>query len=141
MPRKVGLESEIAQGALLAALGYLGPLCVVSLLAGRHNSFCRFHGRQGLVLFAAEVAAVVLGTTVFGVIGLLEGFLRSLWFVGPFLYFLVGALAASAYWVVLAAAGIVVSLLGAWKAWQGEYWVLPVLGAYVERLGTPRDQP
>jgi uncharacterized membrane protein len=46
---------------LLGVLAYLGPLVIVSFLAAKDSHFVKFHVRQGVVLFAAEVAMWMLG--------------------------------------------------------------------------------
>lgn len=138
MPQKVRLGSEVAEGALLSAVGYAGPLFLLPLLLKRENRLCRFHGRQGLVLFAAEVAIATLGMILFGLLRVLTGLLAWVWVLGPFLDFLLNALVASAFWLVYAGATVGLSLTGAWKAWQGEYWEMPLLGRYAARI-SPRD--
>ena len=53
-------EREITTGRALAAVAYLPGLCFIGLLEAPRNRYVRFHARQGLVLFAAEVAGALL---------------------------------------------------------------------------------
>ncbi len=43
--------SEVDEGKALAAIGYLGILFLIPLLAKKDNKFCQHHGKQGAVLF------------------------------------------------------------------------------------------
>ena len=54
-------ESEIKEGKVFAILAYLSILCIVPLILKKDNRFALFHGKQGLVLFIAEVATFVIG--------------------------------------------------------------------------------
>ena len=58
---KEALESkEIEEGKFFAVISYISFLCVVSLLLKKDNKFVLFHAKQGLVLFAFQVACLVL---------------------------------------------------------------------------------
>lgn len=54
-------ELEIKDGKIFAVLAYLSILCIIPLILKKENRFALFHGRQGLVLFIAEVTAFILG--------------------------------------------------------------------------------
>lgn len=54
-------DSEIREGKIFAVLAYLSILCIVPLILKKDNRFALFHGKQGLVLFIAEVAVFVIG--------------------------------------------------------------------------------
>ena len=111
---EVSKPTEVSSGGavtseekLLAAIGYLGILFLVPLLAKKESKFCQFHAKQGLVLFIADVI---------------------LYFVGwiPFLG-----------WVILAVGGIFVLILvimGIINAANGKYWEMPVLGQYAKKF-------
>jgi uncharacterized membrane protein len=43
---------------LIAAIGYIGVLCFVPLMFKKKSEFAQFHGKQGLVLFIAEVVGM-----------------------------------------------------------------------------------
>lgn len=61
---------------LLAALGYLGLLCILPLVLKRESKFCQLHGKQGLVLAIFDLG---LRITVF--LGWLYGVITLLYFV------------------------------------------------------------
>lgn len=50
---------EIEEGKLFSAIGYLGILFLVPLLAKPENKFCRAHAKQGLVLAIAWIPAII----------------------------------------------------------------------------------
>ncbi|MFZ5800884.1 MAG: DUF4870 domain-containing protein [Candidatus Omnitrophota bacterium] len=54
-------EQEIKDGKIFAVLAYLFILCIIPLILKKENRFALFHGKQGLVLFIAEVTAFVIG--------------------------------------------------------------------------------
>jgi uncharacterized membrane protein len=51
----MGDKQDIEQNKVLAAVGYLGILFLIPLLAAKQSKFAQFHAKQGLVLFALEV--------------------------------------------------------------------------------------
>lgn len=91
----------------LSAIGYLGILFLIPLLAKKESKFCQFHAKQGLVLFIADVILSFVG-----------------WI--PFLG-----------WIILAVGGILVFILmimGIINAASGKYWEMPVLGQYAKKF-------
>lgn len=55
------MDSTHGNKTLFGILSYLGPLVIVSFLVSKHDSFVKFHIKQGFVLLAIEVIAWVLG--------------------------------------------------------------------------------
>lgn len=98
---------DIDENKLLAAIGYLGILCLVPLLGKKDSAFCQFHGKQGLVIFIVWLVfwacniVPILGWTVFffGSIGLL-----------------------------------VLIIMGVVHALNGEEWEVPLLGKYAKQI-------
>ena len=115
---------------MLAALGYVPLLFFLPLFTGARTPFARFHGRQSLVMFAAivffnigvEVADFVLGRML-GAMFLLGPFFRA---VAWLIHYPAGGLVAAAYSVLV--------IIGIVQAATGQYWRIPVIGAYAERL-------
>jgi uncharacterized membrane protein len=70
-------REEITDGKMYAVLAYLSIFCIVPLIVKKNNAFVLSHGRQGLVLFVAEVATLVI-SIVFP------------WAFRPFLFILFG---------------------------------------------------
>ena len=48
--------------ALLGVISYIGPLVIISYILGKDMPFVRFHAKQGMVVFAIEVIAWILGS-------------------------------------------------------------------------------
>jgi len=53
-------KADILDGKMYAVLAYLSIFCIVPLILKKDNIFVLSHGRQGLVLFVAEVATLVI---------------------------------------------------------------------------------
>ena len=85
----------------MAVLAYIGPLVIVSYLVAKGDPFVKFHIKQGLALFVAEVVALILAS--------------FLWFLWP-----IFSLVNLAFFV-LAVIGIV-------NAAQGKEAKLPLVG-------------
>lgn len=99
--------SDVEDNKLIAAIGYLGILCLVPLLAKKDSAYAQFHGKQGLVLFIVWVV---------------------LWFVNIIpilgqLVFMLGSLAL-----------LVLMIMGIVKALNGEMWEIPVVGQYAKQI-------
>lgn len=88
---------EISDGKMYAVLAYLSIFCIVPLIIKKDNAFVLYHGRQGLVIFVAEVATLVV-SIVFP------------WAFRPFLFILFG-----------------VSLWGMVAAIRGQYVAFPFI--------------
>lgn len=58
---------------ILALLSYLSLLCIIPLFLKRDDDFLLYHGKQGLVLFMAEVT-IFVAHIVFGLWILRAGF-------------------------------------------------------------------
>ena len=60
MPGSNFSKEEILDGKIYAILAYLSILCIIPLILKKNNSFVLTHGKQGLILFIAEVAVWIL---------------------------------------------------------------------------------
>ena len=109
-PKKVPVQPEekiTSEEKIFSAIGYLGILCLIPLLLKRESKFCQLHGKQGLVFL---IACVILGAVSWiPILGRLVGV------VGGVILFILG-------------------LLGIINALIGNYWKMPVLGDYAEKL-------
>ncbi len=101
-------KKDIDDNKIIAAIGYIGILCLIPLLAKKDSKFCQEHGKQGFVLFLFEVAVMVLG--MLPVIGWM--------LIGP-----LGSLLA-----------LILSVIAFIKTLQGEFWEIPVLGPYRKKV-------
>jgi len=98
---------DVEENKILAAVGYLGILCLVPLFFAKKSPYAQFHAKQAFVLFIAEV--IVFFVNIIPILG------QLIWFV------------CSAFFLVMTIAGIV-------KALNGEKWVMPVLGKYTKNI-------
>ncbi len=101
----------VDQNRMMAAIGYLGPLFLVPMLALPKDRFAQFHARQGMVLFIAEVLV---------------------WFVFDFLF--ISAFGFGGYFIwstlsfLLWVGTVILTILGFVNAYQGKEVPLPVIG-------------
>jgi uncharacterized membrane protein len=101
------IDPEILEGKFFAAIGYLSVLCFVPLFLKRDNKFAQFHGRQALVLFILEAAALMLVVVPF---------------VGEFIFRL-----ACFVFGIFSLAGIV-------KVLMNDYWEMPVIHQIASKI-------
>ena len=59
------METSEDNNKLMAVLAYIGPLVIVSYIFAKENHFVKFHIKQGLILFVAEIGLWVLGMIIF----------------------------------------------------------------------------
>jgi fumarate reductase subunit D len=100
-------KKDIDDSKAFAAIGYIGILCFVPLLLKKDSPYAQFHGKQGLVLFIAEV--VIFFINIIPVLG------QLVWLFASVLF-------------------LILSIFGLLKAWNGESWELPVLGEYAKKI-------
>ena len=100
-------KKDIEENKLVAAIGYLGILCLVPLLLKKDSPYAQHHGKQGLVLTIAWVLLWI--GNVIPVLG------QIVWFVGSI-------------------ALLVLVVMGMMKAMAGEMWVMPYLGKYASQI-------
>jgi uncharacterized membrane protein len=53
-------KEDIMDGKMYAVLAYLSILCIIPLILKKKNPFVLAHGKQGLVLFVAQVGVLIL---------------------------------------------------------------------------------
>lgn len=103
----------------IAAVGYLMFICFFSMWKSGKDPYIKFHSKQGFLLFMAECVAIA---TII-VLELTIGKLRFLGLVTVGLIQLITGLGA-----------LTLSVVGFVKALFGEYWHLPLLGEYKDRV-------
>lgn len=101
-------QKDVEENKAMAAIAYLGVLCLVPLLLKKDSRYAQEHAKQGFVLFLAEILVWILGA--FPVIG---------WFI---------------IWPVGSIVAIIVSIIALLKALQGEFWEIPLLGQYRNKV-------
>jgi uncharacterized membrane protein len=98
---------NIDDDKLIAAIGYLGILCLIPLLAKKDSAYAQHHGKQGLVLLIAWV--ILMFINIIPILG------QILWMLG--------------------AIGLVVLLImGVINALNGNMWEMPLLGKYAKQI-------
>jgi uncharacterized membrane protein len=102
-----GGSNDVEENKVIAAIGYLGILCLVPLLGKKDSPFAQFHGKQGLVLFIA---------------GMLIGVVAIIPFLG-WLIAMVGGIAIFIFWI-----------MGVMNALGGKMVPLPIIGQYADKI-------
>jgi fumarate reductase subunit D len=100
-------QEAMQEDRLIAAIGYLGILCIVPLLLKRDSKFAQHHGKQGLVLLIAWIVLWI--GNIIPVLG------QIVWALGSI-------------------ALIILIILGMVNALQGRMWKMPLLGQYAKNL-------
>ncbi len=99
---------DVSANSLVAALSYVGILSVIILLSKKDSKFTQEHAKQGVVLFGVEVLVWILGTVPF---------------IG---------------WTIIAPIGnlvtLILSIICFIKAIQGEFWEIPGIGKYRNKV-------
>ena len=100
-------KKDVEANKLIAAIGYLGILCLVPLLGKKDSAFAQFHGKQGLAIFIVWIVLWVVN--IVPILGQLV--------------FMVGSIGL----FILVVMGII-------HAMNGEMWEVPVLGKYAKMI-------
>ena len=100
-------QMNLPKDRLIAAIGYIGVLCVVPLLFNKDSEFATYHGKQGLVLLIAWFGLWIANAIpVFG---------QIIWGLGSILLF-------------------VLMVIGVVNALSGKKSDLPVIGRYTKKI-------
>jgi uncharacterized membrane protein len=98
---------DVEDSKVIAALSYVWILFLVPLIVKKDSPFAKWHAKQGLVLFIAEIIGMIVGWIP--LIGWLIGFVVFIF-------------------------AVVVSIIGILKALGGEGYEVPVIGKYAEQI-------
>jgi len=100
-------DADVNNNKTIAAIGYIGILCLLPLFMKKESKFAQFHGKQALVLFAIEVI---------------------IYFINRYTYYL--------WWLtgLISAVLFVLSVIGLIQALSGKWWKLPVLGDIAAKI-------
>ena len=101
------VPQNIDDDKLIAAIGYLGILCLIPLLAKKDSAYAQHHGKQGLVLLIAWV--ILMFVNIIPILG------QILWMLGA-----IGLIA--------------LLIMGVINALNGNMWEMPVLGKYAKQI-------
>ena len=100
-------DSVVTEGKVYGIIAYIGILCLIPLLLKKENSFALHHGKQGLVIFIAEVICGVL--VVIPILGLM---------LFPLMMLLLS----------------IISIIGIVQAALGNYWRCPVIADLADKI-------
>ena len=109
------MSENRAQPTLMFVLSYLAFLGFIPLIAGKRDREVRWHAANGLLLFGA-VAAILIVATIIGVL------VPPLSCVYPIVMFLVLILYT------------IIAILAVVKALNGERLIVPVISRYADRF-------
>ncbi len=98
---------DVSENKLLACLSYIGILVLIPLLAKKDSKFAQEHAKQGLVLVIAWVILFVIG--IIPILGWIIAFFGNIVF-------------------------LIVAIVALIKCLMGEFWEIPVLGAYRNKI-------
>jgi uncharacterized membrane protein len=93
----------VHNNTLMGVLSYLGPLVIISYALAKNDPFVKFHVKQGLVVFAIEIALWIIGMIV------------------PMFYIIISLVNLGT---------LILSILGIINVIQNKQEPLPVVGAY-----------
>mgnify|MGYP000992336355 CR=1 FL=1 len=100
-----GFSKEVVlDGKIYALLSYLSILCIIPLILKKNNPFVLAHGKQGLVLFIAQIAVWILSIVLPFVLA-------------PSMFILMG-----------------LSFLGLIAVLKGEFIRLPVVSSWADKI-------
>ncbi len=102
-----GMDKDVEENKLIAAISYISVLCLVGLLGKKDSPYVQYHAKQGFVLFIAAIAFMVVG--IVPILG---------WFIGFF-----GSIAV-----------LVLSIMGIINAIGGKKVELPLVGEWAKKV-------
>jgi uncharacterized membrane protein len=125
----LGLDGNVA-----AALGYpIGIIAIICLIMEKENRFVKFHALQSILLHVAWIVVAIVLVFLFFILAIVGvaasaagGSAGSA--VGGLFSMLIGLI-----WMVVIAAYIGGLIYAAVKAYQGNYFKLPVIGNMAEK--------
>lgn len=127
---KVELKAGAEANRVTAALGYVPFLFFIPIFANREDEFAQFHGKQSLVLFCA---LIILWIAIWLIYLIFRGILGNIFIIG-FLFKTLAWLIHNVIGTIISLGYLVLMVLGIINAASGNYWRIPIIGAYAERL-------
>ncbi|MFA5855209.1 MAG: hypothetical protein WC846_02910 [Candidatus Gracilibacteria bacterium] len=109
-------QNQVQNPNLFAALAYVPLLFILTMLQKGDDSVHVWHAKNGAGLFAASICLTVVVQILFGILPLS----------------LLGVFALVA-WVIRVLI-LVAVVYGAWNAWNGKQWNIPVLTPYAQKI-------
>ena len=123
----IGLDGNIA-----AALGYpIGIIAIICLIMDKENRFVKFHALQSILLHVGFII-VAIAVWIIGIVLFVGGVAASAATNSGAIGGLVGML-FGLIWLVVIVAYIGGLIFAAVKAYQGNKFVLPIIGGMAEK--------
>ncbi|MEO0070826.1 MAG: hypothetical protein ABIK39_01895 [candidate division WOR-3 bacterium] len=124
-------EETISQDTrILAAVGYLPMFFLLPLLLRPKERFCRFHGLQSLILLMALAIFWIFVYITDFLLGRIMGNVILIGFIFKIFAWMIHYLAGT----VVSLLYIILVIIGFVQAAAGQYWRMPVLNTYAQRL-------
>ena len=112
-------ERPTEKARWMAAASYLAFMSLVSLRQPGKDLFIRYHASQGFLLFMAECAGLATLLLLSVTVGRMK---------------IIGLVIVGMFALVVGVGAIMLSAIGFVKALFGEYWCMPFLGQYRDRV-------
>lgn len=127
---KLESKSNIETNRVSAAIGYIPFLFFIPIFANREDEFALFHGKQSLTLFCAFIITWI---ALWLINLILSGILGHIFIIG-FLFKGIAWLIHNVIGSIVSIGYLVLAVMGIINASAGNYWRIPIIGAYSERL-------
>ena len=127
---KLEIKHSAESNRVSAAIGYIPFLFFVPIFANRDDEFTQSHGKQSLVLFCTFI---IIWVALWLIILILSGILGHIFIIG-FLFKGIAWLIHNVIGSIVSIGYLVLAIMGIINASTGNYWRIPIIGAYSERL-------
>ncbi len=117
----LGLDYNIASPLCYVPFGFIAAI-VFLLTESRESKFVRFHAIQSLLFGAALITL----TSVVSIFGVIIGKIPIIGFIF--------ALMMIPFWVILSFGSLILMIITIVKAYQYQFYKLPIIGKYAETL-------
>ncbi len=118
------MDDDVKQNRSLAWLAYLGIFLLIPLFARKSSQFCKYHVKQGALLFCVNIVYFIVTRILLGIVGAI--------FPGRFYYYVyVPSAVYSAFSLIFTLGSIfflVISIIGIVNAATGKYKEVPIFG-------------
>jgi uncharacterized membrane protein len=113
------VEKPSERARWMAAMSYIAFVSLIALRQSGKDAFIRYHASQSFLLFIAECAALVITIVLYLTVGKIK---------------IIGFVVIGIFELVVGIAALTLSAVGFVKALFGEYWSIPFLGDYRDRV-------
>ncbi|MCH5299199.1 MAG: zinc-ribbon domain-containing protein [Ruminococcus sp.] len=124
-PQTIGGDADVQQNKGIAWLSYVGILLIIPLFVKKTSEYCKFHVKQGAILFCTELAYTIATRIILAII-------RGIYIATP--SYALYSVMAVIYSVLNTVVGLgslllaVLAIIGIVNAAKGEKKELPIIG-------------